>query len=105
MLLRSLILLLVLIVPASAQTKRPLKHTDADSWRTISSPQLSRNGQYAAYAVMPQEGDGEYVVRNLATAQEWRLTTGGSAISPGTFSSRPSMTRGVAPVSSRLAFT
>ncbi|HET9785635.1 MAG TPA: hypothetical protein VFP47_00790, partial [Pyrinomonadaceae bacterium] len=54
------------------QTKRPLTHSDYDSWRTIQTPQLSRDGKFVAYAFLPQDGDGEIVVRNVASGNEWR---------------------------------
>src|SRR5262245_5723748 len=103
---RGLLLVGLLASIAPAQSKRPLRHEDADSWRTIASPQLSRNGQFIAYALTPQEGDSEYVVRDLRTAKEWRQPTGSTpaqAATPG----RGRMGRGGATPadSSRIAFT
>src|SRR5262245_27967347 len=56
--------------------KRPLTHADYDSWRSIQSPQRSRNVKYVAYALVPQEGDGEIVVRNIESGKEWRHSRG-----------------------------
>src|ERR1700674_3402628 len=61
--------------PATA-TKRPLTHQDYDSWRSIQAPQISRDGRFVAYAFMPQDGDGEVVVRNIQTGAEWRAPRG-----------------------------
>ncbi len=63
---------------ATAQTmaKRALTHQDYDSWRSIQGTQLSRDGKYLAYAAIPQDGDGEMIVRNLATGAEWRHPRG-----------------------------
>ncbi len=63
---------------AAAQTtaKRALTHQDYDSWRSIQGTQLSRDGKYLAYAALPQDGDGEMIVRNLATGVEWRQPRG-----------------------------
>ncbi len=74
----SLLLVLSLALPAFPQTsgstgaKRPLNHRDYDGWKSISTQTLSRDGKYFAYGLFPVEGDGEVVVRNLATKQEWR---------------------------------
>jgi dipeptidyl aminopeptidase/acylaminoacyl peptidase len=56
--------------------KRPLSHRDYDAWRDIGQPTLSRDGRLLAYTFMPQDGDGEVVVRNLATRKEWRVGVG-----------------------------
>ena len=56
--------------------KRPLTHRDYDSWRAIQSQALSRDGKYLAYALFPQEGDGQLVVRNLATGKELHENAG-----------------------------
>jgi dipeptidyl aminopeptidase/acylaminoacyl peptidase len=62
--------------PAPAQAKRPLTHNDYDSWRSIQAPQISRDGKFVAYAYMPQDGDGEIIVRNVATGVDWRAPRG-----------------------------
>src|ERR1043165_8949477 len=56
-----------------AQQKRPLTHADYDSWRSIQGPTLSRDGKYLAYALVPQDGDGEVVVRHLERSEERRV--------------------------------
>src|SRR4051794_11597909 len=61
------------LIPVSfAQTKRPLNHSDYDSWRSISGERLSNDGKFLVYGVFPQEGDGEIVIRNLVTGKEQR---------------------------------
>jgi len=57
-------------------TKRPLTHRDFDSWRSIQAQQISRDGKFVAYAWMPQDNDGEIVVRNVASGVEWRAPRG-----------------------------
>ncbi|MFN7949536.1 MAG: prolyl oligopeptidase family serine peptidase [Blastocatellia bacterium] len=57
--------------PAAA-AKRALTHQDYDAWRSIQGQQLSRDGKWLAYALVPQDGDGEIIVRNLATGTEWK---------------------------------
>jgi dipeptidyl aminopeptidase/acylaminoacyl peptidase len=74
--------LLAPLAPAQSQParrplqKRSLTHDDYDAWRSIQSQQLSRDGRFVAYALVPQDGDGEVVVRNLATGSEWRHPRG-----------------------------
>jgi dipeptidyl aminopeptidase/acylaminoacyl peptidase len=59
-----------------APAKRPLSHQDYDSWRSILASQVSREGKFVAYAYVPQDGDGEIVVRNIATGVDWRAPRG-----------------------------
>ncbi len=60
----------------SAQGKRPLNHHDYDGWRSIAGQHLSPDGKFLAYAVFPQEGDGEVILRNLTTGKESRYPAG-----------------------------
>ena len=55
-----------------AAAKRALTHQDYDGWRTIQGQQISRDGKFIAYALLPQDGDGEVVARDLAKGGEWR---------------------------------
>ncbi len=57
--------------PAAA-AKRALTHQDYDAWRSIQGQQLSRDGKWLAYTLVPQDGDGEIIVRNLTTGNEWK---------------------------------
>jgi dipeptidyl aminopeptidase/acylaminoacyl peptidase len=59
-----------------APAKRALTHQDYDSWRSILASQVSRDGKFVAYAYMPQDGDGEVVVRNIATGVDWKASRG-----------------------------
>src|SRR5262245_10186848 len=61
---------------APATAKRPLTHQDYDSWHSIVAQQVSRDGKFVAYAYVPQDGDGEIVVRNVATGVDWRAPRG-----------------------------
>src|SRR5882762_6183632 len=71
-------LLATSFVHAFGQTapKRALTHQDYDSWHSIQSPQISRDGKLIAYAYMAQDGDSEIVVRNLSSGAEWRAPRG-----------------------------
>jgi dipeptidyl aminopeptidase/acylaminoacyl peptidase len=74
----SVIVVAVVSAPYTiAQTaKRPLTHDDYDGWRSIFTPTLTRDGRFLAYSYMPQEGDGELIVRDLKTGHELREPAG-----------------------------
>ncbi len=61
---------------AVAAQKRPLTHQDYDSWKSIQAPQISRDGKWVAYALSEQDGDGEIIVRNIASGNEWKSLRG-----------------------------
>src|SRR5580658_2456361 len=73
-----LLIVFALALAGIAQTpaKRPLNHRDYDAWKTIAGQALSRDGKFLAYSSFPEEGDGEIVVRNLATGKEVRDNAG-----------------------------
>ena len=71
------LVILAVALPVFAQGgKRPLSLKDADGWRSIQPQTLSRDGRWLAYGLFPQEGDGEVVVRDLASAKELRENAG-----------------------------
>lgn len=61
---------------AQSPAKRPITHADYSSWRTINNQKLSPDGRFLAYALFPQEGDGEVVLKNLQTGAERRFPAG-----------------------------
>ena len=69
------------LAPAMAQRvpKKPISYDAYDSWRSIQGTQISRDGVWLAYALAPQDGDGELVVRNLQTGKEQRFPRGSGA--------------------------
>jgi dipeptidyl aminopeptidase/acylaminoacyl peptidase len=65
------------VAPIFAQpSPRPLTHADFDSWRNIATPILSRDGQWLAYSFMPQDGDGDLILREVSTGREHRVPVG-----------------------------
>ena len=75
-LLRAVCAVLCGFVPVAAQAPRPIAFSDFDSWRSIQSQVLSRDGRYLAYALLPQSGDGAAVLRELASGRETRIPIG-----------------------------
>src|SRR5262245_55627843 len=52
----------VSVVPLVAQqptAKKPIAHDVYDGWKSIQGTKLSRDGIWVAYALIPQDGDGE----------------------------------------------
>jgi dipeptidyl aminopeptidase/acylaminoacyl peptidase len=96
-------LLLASATFAQQAVKRPLTHADYDNWRSIQGQSLSRDGKFIAYALVPQDGDGEIVVRNLATGAEWRHSRGAQPTrQPDPSGEQPS---GRTPFAGRPSFT
>ena len=83
---RRILILCCLVAMAGAQTagKRALTHRDYESWKTISSQVLSRDGKFLAYALFPEEGDGELVIRDLVTGKELHESAGSVPPPPDT---------------------
>ena len=77
---------------AQQSAKRPLTHADYDAWRSIQGQRLSRDGRFLAYVLAPQDGDGELVVRDLASGKEHRHPRGAQPVN-----ATPSTTPGVPP--------
>jgi dienelactone hydrolase len=56
--------------------KKPLTYDVYDSWRSIRGTAFSRDGAWLVYALVPQDGDGEFVARNLRSGIEHRAPRG-----------------------------
>src|SRR5262249_35472116 len=78
-------LLCAVAMPAASQqqkAKRPLTHDDYAAWRGLQSPALSPDGSLLAYAVAPQDGDGEFILRQPNTGKEYRHPRGSRPAAP-----------------------
>jgi dipeptidyl aminopeptidase/acylaminoacyl peptidase len=72
----ALVLCLAPLAASAQQAKKPITHDVYDSWKSIQGTKVSADGTWLAYALVPQEGDGELVVRNLKTNAEIRAPRG-----------------------------
>jgi len=74
----ALLLPLLAAAPLAAQQggTRKLTQDDYDRWRSIQSPTLSPDGQWAVYTLTPTVGDGEVVVRSTRAEAEYRAPRG-----------------------------
>ena len=61
---------------AGRSRKRPLTYDVVDYWKSIQGTRLSDDGQWLAYATTAQSDDGELVVRNLRSGQEFKHARG-----------------------------
>src|SRR5262245_47684967 len=62
----------------SPAAKRPLSYDVVDYWKSIQGTRLSDDGQWLAYATTAQGDDGEVIVRNLRSGQEYKHPRGTS---------------------------
>ncbi|HEY0874741.1 MAG TPA: prolyl oligopeptidase family serine peptidase [Vicinamibacterales bacterium] len=61
---------------STAPAKRPLTYDVVDYWKSIGGTRISDDGQWVLYTVTSQAEDGELIVRNLRTTQEYRHPRG-----------------------------
>ena len=55
---------------------QPLTFSDLMKFRQIEGAVISDNGGWVAYALMPDRGDGETVVRSVSATTEYRIERG-----------------------------
>lgn len=53
-----------------------LTHDVYDSWKSLGERLISNDGQYAVYAINPQEGDGELVIEQISTGSKKSIERG-----------------------------
>lgn len=67
---------LLLAVPLLAQQPRPLTHDDYDQWRSLRSTTVSHDGEWVAYQIEPQFGDGVLEIRHSSKDTVYRVPLG-----------------------------
>ena len=68
-----------LIPNAQVVNKKPLTTTDFASWKVIENPIISGNGEYSAFEINPQKGDGKLMVKTTDSKKEDLLARGYAA--------------------------
>lgn len=63
-----------------AQIKKPLDHTVYDEWKSAGERKISNNGRYIAYAINPQQGNGELNIKWLASGKIRKIERGYDAL-------------------------
>lgn len=56
--------------------KKKLNHQDFDRWEKVTNNEVSNNGEWAVFAVNPQEGDGVLTFYNTKTAKKIDIQRG-----------------------------
>jgi hypothetical protein len=78
----TVLLLSCAVLPIAAQStapasgKKPISYDVYDAWWSIQGTTLARDGDWLAYALTAQALDGQLVVRNLRTGQEFKHPRG-----------------------------
>ena len=52
-----------------ATSKRPITHKDYDSWHSIQSPQISRDGKFVAYAYIWRKGGFDWAHQDVTPSE------------------------------------
>ena len=74
-----LFFLVFLSMKTSAQ-KKELDHTVYDSWQSIRETSFHPQGKYIVYSIVPQEGDGTFIIRNVKTGNELSIARATQAV-------------------------
>ena len=61
---------------ATTAAKKSIELQDIIEWKNIGGTSLSKNGEWFAYRVAPQEGDAELFVKNIASGKETKFALG-----------------------------
>jgi dipeptidyl aminopeptidase/acylaminoacyl peptidase len=75
----SALLLFAFIALTAFAQKKPLDHSVYDSWKSLGTPNISKNGNFLFYYIQPQEGDNTLVLSNLLTGENTSFERGSSA--------------------------
>jgi len=79
MMKRTLLLAFFVLPLLLLAQKKPLDHSVYDCWESIPERLLSNDGQWTAYAVNPQEGDGRLFLRSTSDTSKWTMVPRGYA--------------------------
>src|SRR6476620_3504645 len=71
--------LMLISVSGLAQVKKTIDHSVYDNWRSLGERSISATGKYMLYAINPQEGDGELVLRSTDGTKELHIPRGTEA--------------------------
>ena len=74
---------LILVATLLPGQKKPLQHSDYDSWKSISGSSITDDGKWVTYVINPQQGDGWLYIYDNSTSRLDSIERGtGASISP-----------------------
>ena len=76
---RMLFFLCIIFSLVSYSQKKPLDHSVYDSWESLGEKKISSNGQWIAYTIDLQEGDGRLVLQKTDSTFSLEIPRGYSA--------------------------
>ena len=77
---KTLLFFLVFLYMKTSARKKELDHTVYDSWQSIRETSFHPQGKYIVYAIVPQEGDGTFIIRNVKTGNELSIARATQAV-------------------------
>mgnify|MGYP001826256743 CR=1 FL=1 len=78
---RSVVLVTVVLGAFAAEAgERPLTFEDLMKFRQIRAATISEDGEWVAYALVPDRGDGEAVARSTTSEREFRVERGSGPV-------------------------
>ena len=77
---KNLLFFLVFLCMKTSAQKKELDHTVYDSWQSIRETSFHPQGKYIIYAIVPQEGDGRFIIRNVKTGNELSIARATQAV-------------------------
>lgn len=69
-------LALMALIPVATEAKKVLDHSCFNDWKEARNHILSRNGQWGAFSVNPQEGDGVLTFYNTSSGKKIEIPRG-----------------------------
>jgi dipeptidyl aminopeptidase/acylaminoacyl peptidase len=67
---KTIALVFLFLANVAIAQKKPLDHSIYDTWESISSKRISNNGEWIAFSVIQQEGDGKLYINNTAIGKQ-----------------------------------
>lgn len=77
---KKLTFLFLLFSAVAFAQKKPLDHSVYDTWESVGSKQFAKNGQWAAYSVLQQEGDANLYFYQTLSTQKLKVQRASNAV-------------------------